>query len=701
VVATIYRNIRGNLVILFVLCSTLLINVLLLYLLDQKFNAEKRDNLIQDDRYDPQMRQAVNAASAIQGIRFQPEGEEFFLRFDMLQPSGGVYYATRENKVYTFPLSLPAERLRDEIEGELMKVIGGDNIFFRAEFYPCIEVEPRATASRPAAVVEDRQKWRRANTFSNNLFTRSFENLVQYRMSHVGNVRLYYTSPTDAMWIPGLLARYRTYSAFVIAFAILMFLVMLRKVLLPLKRVATRLDAMQRDEIQLIDDPWAGIEVGYNSLARNTMVMKFDRRLAEIASEAPETPEERFDPAEPLIRQIPSLMVDAFPFETVYFLRFDDIEQRLTVSGGGGRFDPANMGRYFDTSESMLKKLFAESAVLLVTGQKRENIGYSLEIEPPYALSAVICDQRHFGVLIIRGEEDSPVEEENLPFVQAVTRVVENTILKVAARRLMIDREKNEISINLSTNMGHDLTNIIATSKWDIETVKRAWDRGLVTFTGDEAKKRYFEEAIAGLLNNTRMLQEIVNIYRAFGFAKRPQYEWTDIAFLIEDVGKLYKVSTSQKVEIASRVAAELPSFWVEPRPLQLAVFNLLSNAAHATARRMELESRTGSVCTIEVQAWAENGSLRIAVRDEGTGFRDSEGNLLTGREIDRIFRYGYTTKRDNVGGGLGLSWVETIIKDFHGGSIVPRNRPSGGAEMTIVIPETAPQASGAPEPAS
>jgi len=255
----------------------------------------------------------------------------------------------------------------------------------------------------------------------------------------------------------------------------------------------------------------------------------------------------------------------------------------------------------------------------------------------------------------------------------------------------MIDREKNEISINLSTNMGHDLTNIIATSKWDIETVKRAWDRGLVTFTGDDTKKRYFEEAIAGLLNNTRMLQEIVNIYRAFGFAKKPQYEWTDIGFLVEDVSKLYKVSTSQKVEIENRIEEGLPSFWVEPRLLQLAVFNLISNAAHATARRLEAEDRGSDACRIEVEAASENGNLRIAVRDEGTGFRDSEGNLLTGRELERIFRYGYTTKKDNVGGGLGLSWVETIIKEFHNGMIVPRNRPGGGADMTITIPAQKP----------
>jgi two-component system sensor histidine kinase KdpD len=695
-IASVYRHVRRNLVILFVLLSTLVIDVLVLYLLDQKFNAVKRDELIQDDAYDSQIRSAFNACvNGLRAIRIETETENVSVPFVSLVPTGGVYSATMGNKVYTFLLSLPAEALHDTIAAELRKAITGDNIFFRAAFYPLTEVSPRVTANEAAVTVEDLGKWRRANTYSNNLFTRSFENLVRYRLGDVGSIALYYTSPTDAAWMPDLLARYRVYSALVIAFAIFTFLVMLRKVLLPLKRVATGLDAMQRNEVSLIEDPWSGIEIVYNSLARNTMVMQFDRRLAEVASAAPETPEERYDPAEPLIREIPPIMVETFVFKTVYFLRFDDIEQRLTVSAGGGDSDPANVGRYFDTSEAMLKKMFAERTVLLVAGQKRENVGYSLDVDPPYVLSAVICDQRHFGVLIIKGPENSPIEEAGFPFVEAITRVVENTILKVAARQLMIDREKNEISINLSTNMGHDLTNIIATSKWDIETVKRAWDRGLVRFTGDDAKKRYFEEAIAGLLNNTRMLQEIVNIYRAFGFAKKPQYEWTDIGFLIEDVSKLYKVSTSQQVEIQSRIEPDLPSFWVEPRLLQLAVFNLMSNAAQATARRHEEESQSGKLCNIEVQAWAENSNLKIAVRDEGTGFRDSDGDLLSGRELERIFRYGYSTKKDNVGGGLGLSWVEAIIKDFHDGSIEPRNRPEGGAEMRIIIPEKKPSAPG------
>jgi len=441
-IATVYRHIRRNLVILFVLCSILLINVLVLYLLDQKFNAVKRDKLIQDDKYDPQMRRASVIVGSIQQTQITFGEPEMRLLFAQLYPAGTVYLATPSGRQE--PIAIPFREVTESLRGPVAEILGdvieGDNIFFRAEFYPCLETTPRVTATEPTVRVEDLEKWRRANNYSNSLFTRTYENVVLYRMGHTGNVRLYYTSPTDADWMPGLLARYRFYSGLVIAFAVLTFLVMLRKVLLPLKRVATGLDAMRREEITLIDDPWAGIEVAYNSLARNTMVMHFDRRLAELATAVPETAEERFDPSKKLVRQIPPVMAEALPFGLVYLLRFDDIEQRLTVAGAGGSYDPTNIGRYFDTSEAMLKKMFEERSALLVTVHKRENIGFSLGVGPPYVLSAIICDQRYFGVLVMRGTEDAHLEEKDLPFAEAATRAVENTILKVAARRLMIDR---------------------------------------------------------------------------------------------------------------------------------------------------------------------------------------------------------------------------------------------------------------------
>jgi hypothetical protein len=209
----------------------LVTSALLLLLLDDRFNAAKRDKLIQDDAYDPQIRRAFDACvSGMKAIRLDTVNEGVTIPFDSLVPSRGVYSATMGSQVYTFPLSLTAQELHDPIDRELRKAISGDNIFFRAEFYPATQIEPRETASEPAVVVEDRQKKRRLNTFSNNLLTRDFENLVLYRMGHVGRIVLYYTSPTDAAWMAALVARYRWYSFLVVVVCLLVVGIVVREV---------------------------------------------------------------------------------------------------------------------------------------------------------------------------------------------------------------------------------------------------------------------------------------------------------------------------------------------------------------------------------------------------------------------------------------------------------------------------------------
>ena len=77
---------------------------------------------------------------------------------------------------------------------------------------------------------------------------------------------------------------------------------------------------------------------------------------------------------------------------------------------------------------------------------------------------------------------------------------------------------------------------------------------------------------------------------------------------------------------------------------------------------------------------------LTTARRDNGTGILNGEGKTATQAEIDRIFRYGVSTKKKDGGEGLGLSWVWTIVEEFHNGRVEARNHADGGAEFLLSI---------------
>ena len=103
----------------------------------------------------------------------------------------------------------------------------------------------------------------------------------------------------------------------------------------------------------------------------------------------------------------------------------------------------------------------------------------------------------------------------------------------------------------------------------------------------------------------------------------------------------------------------------VSDTTLQQMVFNVLDNARDASPQWVRL------AVTRKADA------LRITVSDQGPGFAP-----------DMLSRLGtpYQSTKNRPGGGLGLYLVLNVARTL-GGSVTARNRPEGGAEVTIELP--------------
>jgi heavy metal sensor kinase len=101
---------------------------------------------------------------------------------------------------------------------------------------------------------------------------------------------------------------------------------------------------------------------------------------------------------------------------------------------------------------------------------------------------------------------------------------------------------------------------------------------------------------------------------------------------------------------------------------LEQAVGNLVDNAL-----------RYGSG-TVRLEASAENGSLALAVSDEGKGFPPE----FLPRAFERFSRGDGARARGAA--GLGLAIVDAIAR-AHGGTASARNTGGGGAQVTLVLP--------------
>jgi two-component system sensor histidine kinase RegB len=103
----------------------------------------------------------------------------------------------------------------------------------------------------------------------------------------------------------------------------------------------------------------------------------------------------------------------------------------------------------------------------------------------------------------------------------------------------------------------------------------------------------------------------------------------------------------------------------VADRALKQVLFNVLDNAYE------------GSGQPIRLSAFHAQESLVLEVSDNGPGFAP-----------DMLAEFGkpYRSSKGRTGGGLGLFLVVNVVRKL-GGSVSARNRPEGGATVTLTLP--------------
>ena len=105
---------------------------------------------------------------------------------------------------------------------------------------------------------------------------------------------------------------------------------------------------------------------------------------------------------------------------------------------------------------------------------------------------------------------------------------------------------------------------------------------------------------------------------------------------------------------------------------LSQAMLNLLQNAA----------KYGGDARSIALTCRAENGRVALSVADRGPGIPRRERRRI----FERFYRIDDRLSRKQEGSGLGLAIVRHVAQ-AHGGTVVVRNRPDGGAEFSILLP--------------
>ena len=560
------------------------------------------------------------------------------------------------------------EQLESEWRALTGPMLDGEGCVFRIRIVPKDEEQ---------VLVEcDDEKFRRMNRFANTLFYRDFENVVSYEIADaagvpwIGLLSFHYTTPGNYAPIIALTNRYRLWGLLIFAAVTTGYVLVVGKLILPVKRVVGRIDAATTSPPKLMPKPSSLLERAYNDLARDAILLRVGQSVRNLAAENP-----TFDRSEILAR-VPGLLVELLEYRAalVCELTADD-SGVLALSGCVGADDGGGRRDY---------EAYCRTHVFT-----RGNIQEVVDAPRHVLDECVVCDisrpedEGHRTCLVVFLTSDG--RDWHLETVDRLAEQLRETLAVFDLQRRHIRNERSRANINLARNLGHDLTNIIATSKLDIRTVIKV----LEGMGGDAAeapgKHRLLFDAANGLLDSTRLLQEVVNIYRSFSYINRPKFETVSVATVLDEIIEVFSLSLPAGIVVRREYADGLPVCTVEPRLLKLAVFNVLTNAVDAIKQNPDPEREEG-VITVSTSTDASGDGVSIAIRDNGPGIRNEEGNTASQAEIDKIFRYGVSTKTEDGGEGLGLNWVWTIVEEFHRGRVDAQNHPDGGAEFSLWI---------------
>ncbi len=148
--------------------------------------------------------------------------------------------------------------------------------------------------------------------------------------------------------------------------------------------------------------------------------------------------------------------------------------------------------------------------------------------------------------------------------------------------------------------------------------------------------------------------------------------EKLELKALLSDWMELF-AERAQALDMHLHFMAEEAWVLADPDRLRQILTNLIENALRYAAVGGE----------IDIALRHQGDQVEIAVSDRGPGLPDWREERVFGA----FFRVDSSRNRHTGGSGLGLAVVHTLV-ELQGGKVIARQRPGGGAEFIITLPE-------------
>jgi len=207
----------------------------------------------------------------------------------------------------------------------------------------------------------------------------------------------------------------------------------------------------------------------------------------------------------------------------------------------------------------------------------------------------------------------------------------------------------------LTAGLAHELRNPLGTIKASAEMLNKQLS----------AENEVAREVAGFISTEVDRTNSLVTRFLQFARPLKLRLETADLAHLL-DRAIAEAEREAPGIAVYRNYAPEIPPFPFDAELMERVFYNLVLNAAQATA--------PGGAVTVKTRA--EGRIAEVAVIDRGVG--------ITPEQMKDIFNPFFTTKPEGV--GLGLAIVAKIV-DEHGGKIAVESEPGKGSIFCVSLP--------------
>ncbi len=283
----------------------------------------------------------------------------------------------------------------------------------------------------------------------------------------------------------------------------------------------------------------------------------------------------------------------------------------------------------------------------------------------------LLVGTRPIGLLSISRVEPDGFTDEEVELVALLGRLVGTAVQNIRSyeterRNAEELRRLSALRADFVSLVSHELRSPMAAVIGSATTLQQRWRQltaeqrdAFLALIGDETTR--LSTLIADVLDTSRI--------EAGTFS----YAFTDV-----DVGHLVVEAAAaaefaqDEVPVRASVNGALPHVRGDRERLRQVLSNLIENGVKY--------SPAGE--TVEISASAENGAVRVAVRDRGPGVAPEQQQVI----FEKFGRATVAGSAAKPGTGLGL-FIARSIAEAHGGSLHVDSAAGEGATFTLILP--------------